>query len=68
MAKAFAEATEADISIAKTGLTIQAEAHGLDLTDEKIIAFINHNALVIGTDKATIRKMQKIIDKLSLGR
>lgn len=68
MAKAFAEATEADISISKTGLTIQAEAHGLDLTDEKIIAFINHNALVIGTDKATIRKMQQIIDSLSLGR
>lgn len=67
MGAPFAEATETDIEISMIGLKIQAEAHGLDLSDKKIMAFIEHNALVVGTDKATIRKLQQIINELSLG-
>lgn len=57
------ETEQADLDVAKAGLIIQAEAHGLDIHDEKVIAFLDHQAKVIGAYSSGQRWLQGIIDK-----
>lgn len=51
------EPVEADFDIARTGIMVQVEAHGLThlLSDEAFVAFINHQVKVKAADMAYIR-------------
>jgi hypothetical protein len=57
--------TESELSIARTGITIQAEAHGLDLTDPKIKAFIEHQIKVVASLNAGMRWQSNIIHNMT---
>ena len=68
MGKESWKATESDISVALTGCKIQATAHGLDITDPKLMAFLEHQAKFIGTASAESRWLRGIIDDLSINK
>lgn len=63
MGKPTTVATQTDIDIARIGMTIQAEAHGLDMTDPKIIAFLEHMIQTSAQASAMCRFLQNIIHK-----
>lgn len=63
MAIADFEATEDQIAVARSGLTIQAEVHGLDLTDPKVQAFIEGQVAVQAQMAAEITHVYKIMHK-----
>ncbi len=52
------EATPEDVEIALLGILLQAEAHGLDVNEERVRAFCGHQAKV----KATAEAMQRRSD------
>ena len=49
------ETTPEDVEIALRGILLQAEAHGLDVNDERVRAFCGHQARV----KAAAEAMQR---------
>jgi hypothetical protein len=57
------QASEDQLKIAMSGLTIQAEAHGLDLSDENVQAFIKHVAGNIADNDAHNLFLYGIIHK-----
>ena len=63
MAKESWKATETDISMALSGCKTQATAHGLDITDPKVMAFLEHQAKVSGTASAESRWLRGIIEQ-----
>jgi len=63
MGKPTTVPTQTELDIARTGVTIQAEAHGLDLTDPKISAFVEHMIVVSAQASANCRFLQNIIHK-----
>jgi hypothetical protein len=63
MAKESWKATETDIDVALTGCKMQAESHGLDLDDPKVMAFLEHQAKVMGTASAESRWLRGIINE-----
>ena len=56
---------ETDFEIARTGINIQAEAHGLDVTDPKVQAFLEHQVTVIAAHIACERWLQNTIHKMT---
>jgi len=56
---------ETDFEIARCGIKIQAEAHGLDMTDPKIQAFLEHQVKVIADHLACERWQQNIIHDMT---
>lgn len=63
MGKPTTVATQSELDIARTGVTIQAEAHGLDLTDPKIIAFLEQMIQTSAQASANCRFLQNILHK-----
>ena len=57
------EATNADFSIALTGLLNQAHFHGINPNDVATATFINHQAEVIAQLYAEVRWLRNIIHK-----
>ena len=57
------EASQDQVDIAMSGLTCQAQVHGLDLEDEKVQAFIQHFAGIMANDQAHILFLYNIIHK-----
>jgi hypothetical protein len=64
MGKPTAIATDSERSVARTGLTIQAEAHGLDMSDEKIQKFLEHLVEVHAQNAALVRVLSNIVHRL----
>jgi len=56
-------ATEDQRKVARSGLTIQAEAHGLDLEDPKVQAFIESQVAVQAQMAAEITFVYNIMHK-----
>lgn len=63
MAIADFTASADQIAIARSGLTIQAEAHGLDLTDPGVQAFIEGQVQVQAQMAAEITHVYNIMHK-----
>lgn len=62
MGKPTVIASEDEIMVARIGTKIQAEAHGLDLTDEKIQKFVEHCAQVSAQSSAFNRFLSNIVN------
>jgi hypothetical protein len=62
MAASF-EVSQSDRDIAKQGVEMQATHHGLDLTDPKVRAFVNHMIECSATDMAAIRFYTNALNK-----
>ena len=63
MADQFATPSEDEIKIARSGLTTQAIANGLDINDPGIAAFIEGQIKVQSLMFAEIRELYKIMHK-----
>jgi hypothetical protein len=63
MAEELIIATEDQKMVARSGLTIQAEAHGLDLSDSGVQAFIDGQVEVQAQMAAEITFVYKIMHK-----
>ena len=61
-ARTWPAPSEDEVWIARHGIELQATAHGLDLDDAGVKAFINNGVGVKAETMAQIRWMQKIID------
>lgn len=63
MADHFATPSQDEQNIALSGITTQAKAHGLDLNDPQVQAFIQHQANIIAQMQADNRELYNIIHK-----
>lgn len=61
MAENTANATNDEFRVALSGLMIQAEAHGLDMTDESVRAFVVHTAEVMAQNAANERATNNMV-------
>lgn len=59
--------TQNDIDIATRSLLTQAEAFGVDITDQSVLKFIQHEAKVQGSYLAQCRFLQKTIHSYTFG-
>jgi hypothetical protein len=64
MPKASWNASENEITKVHTGLNTQAVAHGLDVNDPKVKAFVDHATIVLATSNAESKWLRTIIDDL----
>jgi hypothetical protein len=62
MAASF-EVSQSERVIAKQGVEMQAAAHGIDLTDPKVRAFVDHVIDCSATDMAAIRFYTNCLNK-----
>ena len=56
---------DSDVEVATMGIMRQAEAHGLDLTDSKIKAFLEHMIKVRSADRCRERNLQNMLHEYS---
>jgi hypothetical protein len=63
MAELNATPTETELNIARSGITMQAEAHDLDTTDAKVRAFIEHQAQVNAQMFAQLRANEELMHR-----
>lgn len=61
--RTWPEPHEDDRKVARIGLTIQAEAHGLDTSDDAVVAFIEHMVEVLAERSAENRWLQNIVNQ-----
>ena len=57
------EPSQDERTIARTGVMIQAEAHGIDVNDPKIKAFLEHTIEVDACNHAAIRFYTNALNK-----
>ena len=65
MADTF-EVTQNDLDLAAIGVKAQAEAHGLDMEDPRIKAFLEHLVKVDAANDVWIRMLQNILNEHTL--
>ena len=61
------EAHNDEFANALTGLRIQAEAHGVDITDDNVRAFIVHTAEVQARSMAEVRWLRTLLGRADRG-
>ncbi len=57
------EVSEDEMAIALSGATIQAEAHGLDMKDEKVQKYVKHMAGLMANEHAHVRYLYNLLNK-----
>lgn len=53
--------TDDDIKVSRSGLEIQAQAHGMDLEDPATASFIDHWVMVMAEKQAQIRWLSNLL-------
>lgn len=59
------EATADEQDAALRSVTVQAESHGLDVSDPSVASFISHQASVIAALHADVRYRCSVINKMT---
>ena len=63
MAKQEFVVTDGDREIARSGVTIQAEAAGLDITDPAVQTFMENRIAVAAQESAHVRWLYSLLDE-----